>query len=147
MWFRWVFPHWCVTAVSPQCSSDSPSLHTVPPSAVSSTSVTVFDTGTPGLFAGEMTEGNEGGIGKFTKLEIIEVEFLFSSLRNTHYCNKYKKYNLNLLTVLVIALYNLEITSLRSSSTCFCRGGKRIKGELSAVIVDKSMDGLCVHAL
>jgi len=36
------FPHWCVTAVSPQCSGDSPSLHTVPPSAISPTSVAIF---------------------------------------------------------------------------------------------------------
>ncbi|CAB1422173.1 unnamed protein product [Pleuronectes platessa] len=36
-----------------ECLGDSPSLHTVPPLAVSPTSVTVFDTETPGLFAGE----------------------------------------------------------------------------------------------
>lgn len=51
----------------------------MPPSAVSPTSVTVFDNGTPGLFTGEMTAGNEEGTVKFTELEKIELEFLFNA--------------------------------------------------------------------
>lgn len=71
------FPRWCVTVVSLRCSSDSPSLHTVPPSAIPPTSVTVSDTGTPLLFRNMMARKERKAIGFLLIPRLICSFFLY----------------------------------------------------------------------